>query len=339
MNIFYIFNPNRQKSDYLLVMFEVVKKTLLIGSIFFCQSLLCQDTTGKYAAITWKADSPQTKTRIYLSALGSAVGYGGSLVALSNAWYNQYPQSSFHFFNDTNDWLQMDKAGHMFSAYTAGRMNMELWRWAGLSRKKRIWTGGLSGTAFMTVVEILDGFSSEWGFSVSDISANLVGSGLFIAQELAWDEQRIQAKFSFHTNDYGNPQLNQRADALFGRRFAERMLKDYNGQTYWLSVNLKSFAKQSGLPAWLNIAVGYGAEGMFGGTENLQKDANGNIIFDRRDIPRYRKWYLSPDIDLTKIKTKSRFLKITFFLLNSFKFPAPSIGLSKKGVEWNWAKF
>jgi hypothetical protein len=31
--------------------------------------------------------------------------------------------------------------------------------------------------------------------------------------------------------------------------------KDYNGQTYWLSVNLHSFIKA---PKWLNLAIGYG---------------------------------------------------------------------------------
>ena len=216
---------------------------------------------------------------------------------------------------------------------------MELWRQTGLSRKQRILTAGISGAAYMTVIEVLDGFSSQWGFSTSDLCANIAGSSLFIAQELAWDEQRIQVKFSFRRNDYGSASLNQKADDLFGNSLLERMLKDYNGQTYWLSTNLRSFSKKSALPSWLNIAVGYGAEGMFGGSENMQKDKNDIVVFDRRDISRYRQWYFSPDIDLTKIKTKSKFLKAAFFLLNSWKFPAPSIGISKKGIEWNWLLF
>jgi hypothetical protein len=117
------------------------------------------------------------------------------------------------------------------------------------------------------------------------------------------------------------------------------MLKDYNGQTYWVSANLKSFFKRSNLPPWLNVAVGYGADGMFGGSNNIGKDNNGTIFFNRSDIPRYRQWYLAPDINLTKIKTKNKVLKTTFFLLNSLKFPTPSIGFSRKGVEWNWIHF
>jgi hypothetical protein len=279
------------------------------------------------------------KNRIYLATAGSVIGYGGSLIALSNAWYKHYPQTNFHFFNDNDDWLQVDKAGHVFSAYTAGKWSMELWRWVGLSRKQRIWVGGLSGTVFTTVIEVLDGFSSGWGFSVGDLGADLAGSGLFIAQELLWDEQKIQVKFSFHRNNYADASLDQRADALFGNRFVERLLKDYNGQTYWASANIRSLFKRSHLPKWLNIAVGYGADGMFGGTENIARDKNGAITFNRSDVPRYRQWYLAPDVDLTRIKTKSKFLKTTFFLLNSLKFPTPSIGFSKKGVEWSWMHF
>ncbi len=233
----------------------------------------------------------------------------------------------------------MDKAGHMFSAYTTGKISAAFWQWAGLSRKQSTWIGGLSGTAFMTTIEILDGFSAEWGFSLSDMAANLAGSSLFIGQEFAWNEQRIQLKYSFHRRDYGSPLLNDRANALFGRSALERTLKDYNAQTYWLSANIRSFFKQSRLPYWLNIAVGYGSEGMFGGTENVSKNASGTVLFDQRNIPRYRQWYLAPDIDLTRIKTKSRILRTSLFLLNAFKFPTPSIGFSKKGVEWNWVHF
>lgn len=337
-------------------MFEGVKKFLPILTLVFCVSSYAQDSlpasppsfhTGLKEirdTITFddhnrRYQRKPVKSRIYLAAAGSVVSYTGGLVALSNAWYINQAQSSFHFFNDNDEWLQVDKAGHVFSAYTTGKWSMELWRWAGLSRKQSIWMGGLSGTAFLTVIEVLDGFSSDWGFSIGDLGADLAGSGLFIAQELAWEEQRIQLKFSFHRNNYNDPSLNQRSDDLFGTRSLERMLKDYNGQTYWASANLKSFFKKTNLPSWLNIAVGYSGEGMFGGTENRMKDKNGLVVFDRTDVPRSRQWYLAPDIDLTKIKTKNKFLRSAFFLLNSLKFPGPSIGFSGKGIEWNWLHF
>jgi hypothetical protein len=51
----------------------------------------------------------------------------------------------------------------------------------------------------LTAVEVLDGFSSEWGASSGDIIANASGTALFVSQELLWKEQRITPKFSFHT--------------------------------------------------------------------------------------------------------------------------------------------
>ncbi len=327
-------------------MFEPVKKTILITGLLVCGQGFGQDTarkateivTERQFAVTPALSAKTIRTRSYLVASASVIGYGGSLVSLSNEWYSRYPQSSFHFFNDNDEWLQMDKAGHAFSAYTTGKINMEALRWAGMQKRKSMWLGALSGTAYMTIIEILDGFSTEWGFSIGDMCANLFGSGALISQELAWGEQRIQIKFSFHRVEYGDA-LNARADELFGRRTSQRVLKDYNGQTYWASANIRSFFKKSRVPSWLNVAFGYGADGMLGGTVNLVKDANGNIIFDRRDIPRYRQWYIAPDIDLTRIRTKSKVLKTAFFLLNSFKFPTPSIGFSNKGVQWNWVHF
>jgi len=278
------------------------------------------------------------KKRIRMVTAGNIIGYGGTMVGLYSAWYSKYPQTHFHFFNDNAEWLQVDKAGHAYSAYVESRASMEMWRWAGLSRKKRIWIGGLSGAMYQTVIETLDGFSAGWGWSWGDFTANVVGSGLVVSQELAWDEQRISFKFSTHKKQYKEPMLQERARQLYGSSFSETFLKDYNAQTLWLSVNLKSFLKKSNLPGWLNIAVGYGAEGMYGAEDNRWTDKNG-ISYNRNDIPRYRQFFLSPDIDLTRIKTKSKALKVALFVLNSFKFPAPSIELSQGKLRGHWLHF
>ncbi len=37
------------------------------------------------------------------------------------------------------------------------------------------------------------------------------------------------------------PDLKSRRNELFGKSFAERILKDYNSQTYWISANISSF--------------------------------------------------------------------------------------------------
>jgi hypothetical protein len=279
------------------------------------------------------------KKRVRLITAANIIGYGGVLIGLNAEWYSKYPRSGFHFFNDNIEWLQVDKVGHAYSAYTESRASMESWRWAGLPRKQRIWIGGLSGVAYQSIIEVLDGFSSQYGFSMGDFASNIFGSGMFIAQEFAWDDQRIKFKFSFHKKNYGEADLNNRADAIYGNTEIERFIKDYNAQSYWLSANIHSFFPDTKLPRWLSLSVGYGAEGMFGARRNIAVDKNGNVIFDRSDIKRYRQWYISPDIDFTKIRTNKKGLKALFFILNAFKFPAPTLEYSKGSFKGHWFVF
>jgi hypothetical protein len=289
------------------------------------------DTSHRYTIY------PYNKKRVKLVAAANVIGYGGVLIGLNAAWYAKYPRSGFHFFNDNAEWLQVDKVGHVYAAYSGSRASMELWRWAGLPREKRIWIAGLSGVAYESVIEILDGFSSQYGFSPGDFASNILGSGMFMAQEFAWNDQRIKLKFSFHKKNYGETDLNKRADDLYGKTEIERFIKDYNAQTYWLSVNIHSFFPGSKVPRWLSISIGYGAEGMFGARSNVFVDDG--VVIDRSDIKRYRQWYLSPDVDFTKIRTNKKGLRFLFFVLSAIKFPAPALEYSNGNFKGHWVVF
>lgn len=316
----------------------------MLFTLFAPFFLTAQDTTVVTSGYGIKKESkdihgPDYKKRTYLITGLNIAGYGTSLIIFNNTWYKNYPKTSFHTFNDSKEWLQMDKVGHAWAAYNSGRGSAAMWRWAGLSPEKATWIGGLSSTVYLTVIEILDAHSAKWGWSWADMGANLFGSGLFISQQLGWEEQRIQFKFSFHKKNYGEPMLNERADDLFGKNWTERMLKDYNGQTYWLSANLKSFFPQSNIPAWLNVAVGYGAEGMVGGFENKWTEGDPGFTVDRTDVKRYRQWYLAPDISFSKIKTNKKGLKTLFAFLDAFKFPAPGLEFSNGQLKLNAISF
>jgi hypothetical protein len=253
--------------------------------------------------------------------------YAGSFTGLYFLWYANYPQSTFHFFNDNDEWLQMDKSGHITTAYYISRIGYASFRWSGVERKKAIWFGGLLGFAYMTNIEILDGFSSQWGFSWGDFTANSIGCLLFTSQQLLWDEQRFVLKFSFHTTGYAK----YRPD-LLGANLIQQMLKDYNGQSYWLSGNISSFLpKGSRFPKWLNVAFGYGAEGMTGASSNTESYNNQPVP----EFDRYRQFMLSPDVDLTRIPTRSKALKALFTLLSFIKIPAPAIEYNTMG-HWNY---
>ncbi len=246
-----------------------------------------------------------------------------SLVGLNQLWYADYPRSKFHFINDNEEWLQMDKLGHLYSSYHLGRLGHEMLQWSGTSPKKQLLYGAGLGFAFLTAVEVLDGFSSEWGASPGDVIANATGTALFVSQQLLWKEQRIVPKFSFHTTRFAK----YRPEVL-GANFSEQILKDYNGQTYWLSANLKSFFKGSKIPKILNLAVGYGADGMLTGKGE-------NAAFLTAENPtKSRQFYLSLDVDLTKIETKSHFLKTFFSVFSVLKIPAPTLEYSaSEGVR------
>lgn len=270
---------------------------------------------SKLSTFLEPSDSLNTKRR-NLVITSEAVLTSAALIGLNQLWYADYEKSSFHFKNDNNDWLQMDKAGHVYSSYHLGRMSVEMLAWSGISKKNQLIYGAGYGFVFLTAVEIFDGYSAEWGFSWGDVAANTTGTALYISQELLWNEQRIIPKFSFHTTKYAN----QRPE-LLGESFSEQILKDYNGQTYWLSANIHSFAKASKIPKWLNLAVGCGAEGMLSSQEN-------NLL---PNDDRFRQFYLSFDVDLSKIESNSHFLKTIFSLFNTIKIPAPTFEINSLG--------
>ena len=250
------------------------------------------------------------RTGVYI---GESIALGATLVGLNQIWYKDYPQTNFHFINDNKQWLQMDKLGHLYSTYHLGRVGAEMLQWSGASQKEQLIYGSTLGLGFLTVVEVFDGFSQEWGASSGDIIANVSGTALYVSQELLWKEQRITPKFSFHQTKFAS----QRPETL-GASFNEEILKDYNGQTYWLSFNVHSFTKDSFIPKWLNLAIGYSGEGMLYGNDS---EAIENGIIQNP----YRQFYLSLDVDLTKIETKSHFLKSLFSVFNTLKIPAPTL--------------
>lgn len=261
------------------------------------------------------------KTRRNGVFIGQALIAAGTYSALHGLWYKDYEKSGFHFINDSEEWLQMDKAGHAFSTYTLSRMSNDLYAWSGMSRNNRIILSSLTGFAFVSAIEVFDGYSAEWGASPFDIAANAAGSLLYAGQELLWDEQRITMKYSFHSTPYASAR-----PGTLGSSYNEQMVKDYNGQTYWLSVNLNSFLKTETIPDWLNVAVGYGAEGMITGSEF--PPANQVFLPEKT---RVRQYYLSLDADLTRIKTKSHLLKTVFSAVNCVKIPFPTLEINGRG--------
>ncbi|MFH2095861.1 MAG: DUF2279 domain-containing protein [Bacteroidota bacterium] len=281
--------------------------------------------TSNAARCAEKDSTQLNKKRLHYMLAGESVAFGTSMYGLYSLWYKGYPTSSFHWFDDSKEWLQVDKAGHFFSSYHFNRALTEGYAWTGMDRKSAIIWGSSTGMVFMATIEIFDGFSAKWGASWSDIVANTAGTSLFAFQEWKWQDQRIISKFSYHNSKYAQ----YRPDAL-GSNLPEKILKDYNGETHWLSFNIRSLTGCDAVPVWLNFAAGYGAEGMLGGNENpLEIDGNLLPVFER-----YRQFYFSFDVDLTRIHVKSKFLSLALSVFNTLKFPFPAIEISRYGAKF-----
>lgn len=264
------------------------------------------------------AVQPINKKKLKTYIITSSIAYTGSMVGLSELWYKNSQRQSFQFFNDDAEWKQVDKIGHFYSAFHLSHANAHFLKGCHVPARRSDLIGALTGFMIMAPIEVLDGFSNAYGASVGDLVADAGGSLFFVAQSYAWREVRIQPKFSFHRTGYAPLRPKE-----LGNGISEEWLKDYNGQTYWLSVDMDKFVK---FPKWLNIAVGYGAQGMVYALDQ-QNQLNG---YDP-----YRQYYLSIDFDLTSIKTRSKALKTLIYIVNMIKLPAPALEFSRKGTVFH----
>jgi hypothetical protein len=277
-----------------------------------------------FYVVAQKADTLPTykPNRMKWVAGVSAAGYSATMAGVYALWYAKEPRCAFHWFDDHHEWKQVDKIGHAYSAYQESRIGIQAMKWTGISRKKAILIGGMYGILMQYPIEYFDGLMCKYGASASDLIANTAGSGLAIGQELLWNEQRLDFKFSAHLTAYAS----QRPD-LLGKSFHERIIKDYNGQTYWISANIYDFLgenAQKWYPKWLCLSVGYGAEGLIGG-----------YIIPTPDVKEreYRQWYLSLDVNLRKIKTRYKGLNEVIHAFNLLKIPFPAVEFSRKGIK------
>ena len=155
--------------------------------------------------------------------------------------------------------------------------------------------------------------------------SKLVWITFFIAQQKLFNEQLIRPKLSFSRSVYA-----QNANGLLGKNnLLSEFVYDYNGYTYWFSFSPKRIFKINTIPEWINLSFGYGSNGMLGEFEN-KKTYKGKIL---PFYKRYRQYYLSLDINLSKIKTNSRPLKKIFDVLSYIKIPLPTIEFSNKKIK------
>lgn len=270
-----------------------------------------------------KADSVSGNgNTLYKAAAYTSAYYAGSMFILGKTWYKGRQRVPFHFYDDTRGYLQVDKFGHTFGAYVYSYIGYHYLLHAGLTRGEALAFGATLGFVLQAPIEIMDGLYEGYGFSWGDMAANAMGSALVLGQELLFGEQMIKYKFSYWESEYSG-----KANGSLGTNTLDRLLKDYNGHTYWLSMPVNKLVRNEHIPPWLNVAIGYGANGMYGEFSNMTQ-YNGAQIPETR---RYRQLLFSLDIDWTKIETDSRLLQVLLKGMTFIKLPFPSVEYNSKG--------
>jgi hypothetical protein len=284
----------------------MMKKTLIIIIILFIwQKVTCQKTDSLCNC--------QKTVPIGTVAFGSM-----SFIALNEMWYKDYPRSSFHFFNDGNEWLQMDKMGHAFSTYQLNQFFFNQYQRTGYDMKRSLRNATISSLSYMTTIELLDGFSKDWGFSPIDFCANLSGGLLHLIQQKKWKEQKIQMKFSYHETPFAKYNPSQ-----LGDNFQQRVFKDYNAQTYWVSFNSTLlFNKNNTFRDVLSLSIGYSA------SEMTHAKTNNFIV---NNFQGHREFLFSFDADLNRVKWKRKGLKKVMRIFNVIKVPLPTMKIRENG--------
>lgn len=229
------------------------------------------------------------------------------------AWYDWRTARGWRFFDDGHEWKQMDKLGHVWTTYHLSwiyRERAEVCGYAPAAAKR---LGALLAWSFQASIELVDGFFPKWGASLWDLGANTVGTGLYWVADYMrpW---RMDVRFSFSPSPYAA----QRPDAL--GRGAAQILKDYNGQTYWLVL------QHERLP--VGLAVGHGAGGLLGGYGREPIE----VIRARE----YRRWVLSLDPNWELLLRRPRWALRIFVAI---KTPFPALVYERSALRLVWLYF
>ncbi|MCX7606131.1 MAG: YfiM family protein [Bacteroidia bacterium] len=259
--------------------------------------------------------SPDSGRRPFLFWGGVGASYGLVYGAPMASWYTWQSAQGWRLFDDGAEWKQMDKLGHVWTTYHLSGIYREWALVSGYTSQEAFLWGMLLAWSFQTSIEIADGFFPKWGASVWDVAANTAGTALFcLSEAIRKSPWRIGFRFSFWPTAYAQ----QRPD-LLGRGLAQ-ILKDYNGQTYWLC----GFHEK--LP--IGIAIGHGAEGLLGGYGREPTE----VIRAREK----RRWILSMDPHWETFFQKGRWALRIFVAI---KTPFPALVYVSPKVRLAWVYF
>ncbi len=244
--------------------------------------------------------------------------YTLTLAILQLTWYGKDGMVPFHWFDDLDEWQQIDKLGHYLSTFHVARVLIYTFWNNNLGKRSGTLVGGISAFLLISMYEWFDGHSPSYGASAYDIAANGLGALSASLQLWFWGQARVLPQLSFHSSPYAALRPN-----VLGNGLSEAWIKDYNGQTIWFLFNPHYLLGWKRWPHWLGISLGYGGEQMLYG-RLLQNHEHG--------YHPYHQWYIALGPDLTFLRS-NRYLAVRRMMniVDIVRIPTPALELNMIG--------
>jgi hypothetical protein len=192
------------------------------------------------------------KNAALIGGIGLTVGIYGA-----NSWWKDGVSGSFRavdegWFGKNSYAGGADKAGHAFFTYTGARLLSRGFEALGNDPGRSLRLGVWTSLGVMTGVEVVDGFSKRFRFSVEDAVANAAGAVFAVLEE---KDPRLDALLDFRL-------LYRRSDDA--RRVGEAdPIADYSGQMFLLALKADGVPRLREVPLlrYLELQVGYNTRG------------------------------------------------------------------------------
>lgn len=229
-----------------------------------------------------------------------AIGISGVIILeryQENAWWRT-PKTRFRFVNDGNFVGNFDKLGHTFGSYVQSSLVKTTMEWCGYKPETAAYIGFTAALLQQTYVEVNDGITDFWGFSPGDMFSNIIGSVYPLAQTTFPELQHFTPKMSYlPSNQYKSGMWKNNVD-------------DYEGMTFWMSVDVNHYLPISIKPYWpnlINLAIGTGVRNF------------------RPEIGVQHTIYIALDINTNKIPGDNWFINGLKNVLNYIHLPMPGL--------------
>lgn len=254
-----------------------------------------------------------------VASLATVSFIGSYYLVLKEGWWDS-SGNDFHFENDFEYAKNIDKAGHFFSGVLLAEGFYDGFRWSGVSEFNSYLLAGSMASLTHVGIDVKDGFSPGWGYSVFDVLSGSLGGFYPMAKRYVPAFQYIDYKFSYWVNSTAYWDQPGDHTGVF--------TDDYCNQTHWLSFKVNKLLPRAVEPYWpdvLAFAAGVSVQ------DTLFKGGAG-VKAAKREV------FVGLDWDLEGlVKPKTPFAKRVVRYLNYIKLPAPTLQVyPERKMYWTY---